>query len=169
MHILIAEDDPVHARLVEAAVRPLGARVRCVSDGQAALESVRKERFDVVVADWMMPRLDGIQLAKQLRREIRPSPLVVVVTSLDHPDARAHALTSGADAFLAKPVVAKDLRDTIAETIRRRDGAVPPKACSECVELRPVATPARGFIRPAAPFAGVALVGSTGGPVALAR
>jgi two-component system, chemotaxis family, protein-glutamate methylesterase/glutaminase len=101
--ILIAEDDQLLSKLLEAALRPSYPELTLVRDGLAALDLLRREAFDVLLTDWMMPGIDGIELIRRVRAECSPPPFIIMATVLSSPGARSLALHSGADDFLAKP------------------------------------------------------------------
>src|SRR5688572_13806868 len=103
LKILIAEDDPTSALLLENILTKKGYDVVSVRDGAEAFATLQFNAFDVLITDWMMPRLDGIGLIKKLREWIPPLPAILLVTSTSIPQAREHALESGADDFLNKP------------------------------------------------------------------
>jgi len=116
---LVAEDDPIQGRLVAQALQKAGATVEIVRDGKAARDLLGRTAYDVFVTDWMMPEVDGIELARQLR-SVPNRPFVVLVSALSLPDAKAHALSAGADEFFAKPMVAPKLVEAVAKGIARR-------------------------------------------------
>jgi DNA-binding response OmpR family regulator len=97
MKILIAEDDATSGLLLKTILTKAGYEVERAIDGKAALECLEKAQYDALLTDWMMPRMDGIQLihhARQLGRHRMP---IIVVTALVSEQAKVHALTSGAD------------------------------------------------------------------------
>ena len=108
-HILVADDN---ADMREYARRLLSERwhVETVSDGEEALRSARRSPPDVIVADVMMPGLDGFGLIRELRADsdLRAIP-VVVLSARAGDDARIEGLAQGADDYLAKPFAARDL------------------------------------------------------------
>ena len=108
----------------------------------------------------MMPRIDGIELIQRLRSRIRPAPVIIMVTATGSAEARAHALESGADDFVAKPVDAAQILATLDLCLARRRQAAEPTPIA-----RLAAPGARAGARP--PFVGVAIAASSGGPAAL--
>jgi PAS domain S-box-containing protein len=108
-HILIADDN---ADMREYVVRLLRDRyeVTAVGDGVAALESVRQRMPDLVLADVMMPRMDGFRLLKELRADERTRNLpVILVSARAGEEAKVEGIESGADDYLVKPFSAKEL------------------------------------------------------------
>jgi CheY-like chemotaxis protein len=117
--VLIAEDDPMQARIVQQSLTKAGATVEIVADGKAARDRLARGGFDAFVTDWMMPELDGIELARELKTAPN-RPVVILVTALNAPGARGHALQAGADEFLTKPLAASALVDAIVRCLTRR-------------------------------------------------
>ena len=67
MKILVADDDPTSRLIVQTALRSLGHECHTVSDGAEAWEAFQTQRPDVVISDWMMPGLTGLQLCRKIR------------------------------------------------------------------------------------------------------
>jgi DNA-binding response OmpR family regulator len=117
--ILLAEDDPIHARLLKQAFQKAGAAIDVVNDGATARQHLARGGYDAFVTDWMMPEVDGIELARELKRS-GSAPYVVLVSALTIPDAKSHALQAGANEFFAKPLVAAKLVDALAAALSSR-------------------------------------------------
>ena len=83
-------------------------------DGAAAVEAVRSERPELVIMDLMMPRLDGFQATRLIKREW-PNPRVIMVTSVSDPDYESAAYESGADAFVDKQILMSSLANTLIQ------------------------------------------------------
>ncbi|MBM4118216.1 response regulator [bacterium] len=158
--ILIAEDDGTSALLLERTLLKAGHEVRRVADGIAAFEVALREGFDVLLADWMMPGKDGLELIGDLRARLPRMPLTMVVTALASAEARQQAFQAGADDYLAKPYRPAEVLERLATLLARQgQSAAEPEAPS----LTPM--PAR---RGAAPdHLAVGIATSTGGPEAL--
>jgi CheY-like chemotaxis protein/CheY-specific phosphatase CheX len=117
--ILVAEDDPMVSRLLKQALTKAGASVDVVGDGEAAKESLRSVAYDAFVTDWMMPKLDGIELVRYLKAG-ESRPYIVLVSALNIPDAKNHAIGAGADEFFTKPLVPAKLVEALAAALARR-------------------------------------------------
>ncbi len=169
MRILIAEDDRVSATIIERIVAKVGFPCETVSDGRQAVERLAEKSFDIVLTDWMMPEMDGIALVRHIRGRPGPQPLIVMITAVSTHGALDHAMESGADDFLAKPVDASQVLKSIRTLIRRRRQATPtlPKktaagpTATKWEAAKPVAS------APPAPYVAVVIGASTGGPAAL--
>ncbi len=102
---MVADDDPIQRDLLEASLSSWGHEVVCVENGRRAWQLLQAEpRFSVLLTDWLMPELDGVELCRLLRRKQSDYYLpVILITSRDGPHDLVEALYSGADAFLKKP------------------------------------------------------------------
>ena len=102
--MLVAEDEPAANLLLTRLLQRQGFDVVTVTDGAQALARVSSEAFDVILLDWMLPALDGIEVARRVQSMKDPKPRVLMMSVLDIPAARAHASDVGAGGFLAKPI-----------------------------------------------------------------
>lgn len=119
-NILIAEDDPTSLLSLRRLLEKKGYAVTVTTDGETALSVWQSGTFRIVITDWMMPRLDGLDLCREIRRIGRqPYTCVMMLTAKQTREDRAMALGEGVDIFLTKPVVATDLiaRLQVAELI----------------------------------------------------
>lgn len=163
--VLIAEDDSLLRELLDAILRPHFPELTLVSNGLQAIAHLQENLVDVLVTDWMMPELDGIELIRRIRAESAEPPFIIMNTVLGSPEARAHALRSGADDFLAKPSRPAEMLASIQLAARRRDsGKRLPKA-------RPLIFPAPAVQQNDSPKSHIVvpIAASTGGPDALAQ
>jgi diguanylate cyclase (GGDEF)-like protein len=104
MRVLIVEDDPMSALVLRRALETMGHDVVATSDGQEAWERVQADDIRLVISDWMMPRMDGLELCRRIRGQTRRSyPYVIVVTAKRQRKDRIEALQAGADDLLSKP------------------------------------------------------------------
>jgi len=106
MRVLIADDDAVHLRQMEALLGKMGYEVLKASDGVQALKALEgPEPIPLVVADWMMPQMDGLQLCREIRKRYQDRFIhIVLLTMRDRPDDVVAGLEAGADDYLVKPV-----------------------------------------------------------------
>lgn len=110
IQILIAEDDPDIRAIVLNVVTGLGHAPSCATNGAEALELYNARGADVVVSDWMMPRMDGVQLCRCLRSQLSaPYTYFILLTALTDPEHRIAGMQAGADDFLAKPFNLSDI------------------------------------------------------------
>jgi len=102
--ILVADDDWLNRDLLQAYLKASGCEVDTAADGLAALESASRASPDLALVDVQMPRMDGLELCRALKRnpETRFMP-VVIVTALDSDEEKIRAIDAGADDFVTKP------------------------------------------------------------------
>ncbi|MHA6910968.1 ATP-binding protein [Ralstonia pseudosolanacearum] len=119
MHILVAEDHPINRELIAKQLRLLGYRVTLAEDGVAALQRLRETRFDALLTDCCMPRLDGFDLARQIRQQEQQTPggqrlpiLAITATTLAEEHARCRAV--GMDGYVLKPTTLATLQDALS-------------------------------------------------------
>ncbi len=121
LQVLLAEDDPATALVYARALHRQGHRVMHVEDGVDALAALERTPYDAIVADWMMPRMDGLELVGRVRADFAQPPALMVITAKDAPDARMQALDAGADHFAAKPITPRDLVEQLGLCVIRRE------------------------------------------------
>ena len=122
MRVLIAEDDPVSALLLRRTIEREGHAVTVAVDGAAAWRSFELERPQLLISDWMMPGLDGLQLCRRVRAaadEAEAYTYVIMLTAKAQDSDRSIAVEAGVDDFLTKPLNRVELsaRLRVAERI----------------------------------------------------
>jgi diguanylate cyclase (GGDEF)-like protein len=112
MKILIAEDDPVSRRLLEAKLVKWGYDVVVTCDGDEALKALRtKDAPKLAILDWMMPGVDGVEICGMMRREARePYIYIILLTALHRDEDLVAGMEAGADDYITKPFMANELR-----------------------------------------------------------
>lgn len=114
MRALIAEDEAVSRRLLEATLVGLGYDVTSVEDGARAWELLRVEKgIQLAVLDWMMPGLDGIEVCRRLRQRGGPYVYVILLTARDRTEDVVIGLDAGADDYVTKPFDPQELRSRL--------------------------------------------------------
>src|ERR687896_1579009 len=126
--VLVVEDERRLARLVARVLGEEGYAVETVGDGRSALMRALAETFDVLVVDWMLPDLDGVQVVRRLRAAEVGVP-VLMLTARDQIEDRVEGLDAGADDYLAKPFAFPELLARLRALTRRpwseeKDGAI---------------------------------------------
>jgi DNA-binding response OmpR family regulator len=102
MQLLVAEDDPRMARLIEQGLTEEGHHITVAHDGETALRFALAHRFDAIVLDIMLPRMDGLTVARRLRSSSNQTP-ILMLTARDTERDLISALDLGADDYLTKP------------------------------------------------------------------
>jgi two-component system, OmpR family, phosphate regulon response regulator PhoB len=121
--ILVVEDEAPLMTLLRYNLEKQGFRVEEAADGQEALLRVAEARPDLVLLDWMLPALSGIEVCRQLRRRpnTRDLPIIMVTARTEDQDA-VRALDTGADDYIAKPFAMEALLARIRALLRRSGG-----------------------------------------------
>ncbi|WAT16236.1 ATP-binding protein [Xanthomonas fragariae] len=142
MRMLVADDHEANRMVLQRLLEKAGHKVVCVNGGEQVLDAMAEEDFDAVIVDLHMPGMNGLDMLKHLRvmhaSGMRYTPVVVLSADVT-PEAIRSCEQAGARAFLAKPVVAAKLLDTLADL---------------ALSTRPLATPAASVQIPAG-FEGV--------------
>ena len=103
-NILVADDEPAIVELVRFTLEDDEVRVIAAADGDAALELARAMRPELVLLDVQMPRLDGLEVCRRLRRAPECAGMrIVMLTAAGQAADRARGLAAGADEYLTKP------------------------------------------------------------------
>jgi DNA-binding response OmpR family regulator len=130
--ILVVDDDRSTRRLIELQLRASGYAVATAGDGEAALDRIRRGRFDLVLLDVWMPGMDGLEVLKRLRDE--PSqPKVVVMTSDDTSETLLRAVRERAYRYVTKPFAPKSLDALVRSVLASAPQARP----IEVISARP--------------------------------
>jgi putative two-component system response regulator len=104
MHVLVVDDDEIARELLSNALTQAGYRVRVAADGREALAILGTTPCRLVISDWVMPEIDGIELCRQIRAGDFPSYIyVILLTSRDQTQDIVEGLSAGADDFITKP------------------------------------------------------------------
>ncbi len=115
--ILVVDDEPQIVRLVRAYLEEAGYRVAIAYDGEEALYAARQEKPDLIVLDILMPRMDGLEFIRQIRRE-QDVPIIVLTARSEETD-RIVGLEMGADDYVTKPFSPRELVARVKAVLRR--------------------------------------------------
>lgn len=120
-YLLIVEDDPDILRLLKTTLAFNGYRVFTAHNGCEGLEAVQRERPALVIADIMMPKMDGFGLLNRLRLNplTRAIPVVVITATYITPEDREFVQSIGATRFIQKPIDMEQFLATIRELLRQ--------------------------------------------------
>jgi PleD family two-component response regulator len=118
--ILVVDDDPFIARLLEIELHAAGYDVRVANSGQAALDLVHERCPELVLADVMMPNMDGFELTRRLRQDSRTSTVsVIMLTARGLSADKLEGFSVGADDYIVKPFDTPELLARIRGALRR--------------------------------------------------
>ena len=121
MRILVVEDEPAIAFGLEADLKTEGYDVEVVGDGEAATRRAREGKFDLILLDVMLPRKDGFEVCRELRRAGFKTP-IILLTARSQEVEKVMGLECGADDYVTKPFSPPELRARIKAVLRRTSG-----------------------------------------------
>jgi two-component system phosphate regulon response regulator PhoB len=130
--ILVVEDEPAIQELVSYNLELAGHRALRADNAEQALDMVRTELPDLVVLDWMLPGMSGIEFARVLRADRRTQsvPLIMLTARAEEKD-KLSGLETGADDYLTKPFSPRELNARVKAVLRRRA----PQATDDAIEV----------------------------------
>ena len=116
--ILAVDDEEVICQNIRMTMEGTGVSVDCALDGRTAVDLVKRSKqeerpYHVVLIDWKMPVMDGVETAKRIRQETSGDIPILILTSYDWPDIENEARAAGIDAFLAKPFFLTSFRQKL--------------------------------------------------------
>jgi two-component system phosphate regulon response regulator PhoB len=131
-NILLVEDEPAIQELIAANLARAGHHVLRAADAESALKLVREALPDLILLDWMLPGMSGIDFARRLRAEdrTRTVPIIMLTARGDEQD-KVIGLETGADDYITKPFSPRELVARIKAVLRRRS----PQATEDAVEF----------------------------------
>src|SRR4030067_244288 len=121
--LVVDDDDPIRFLLMDT-LAALGYKACGAINGEEALTKVAQEGVDLVVTDIRMPRLNGVDLLKQIKEKFPDLP-VLIITAYNYTYTKDQVLQSGADGFLAKPFRISKIEEQIRSILKHKTGKVP--------------------------------------------
>ena len=140
--ILVVDDDPVSRTLLERILIRAGYKVTAVENGREALRTLNENFFSIVISDWMMPEIDGIELCRAIRSTDFPGYIFfILITSRDAKEDLVLGLEAGADDYLTKPFNHAELKARLntAERILKLEKSL--KEANEAIRLLSITDP----------------------------
>ena len=122
--LLAVDDEEVICQNIQMTMEGTGVAVDCALDGRTAVQMVKQSDqegrlYDVVLLDWKMPGMDGVETARRIREEIPREVPILILTSYDWPDIEEEARAAGVDAFLPKPFFLTSFRQKVDSVLGR--------------------------------------------------
>ena len=131
-NILVIEDEPAIQALIAANLRRSGHAVFAALDAETALRLINESLPDLILLDWMLPGMSGLDLARRLRAEPRTRQVpIIMLTAKGEERDKVLGLETGADDYITKPFSPKELLARITAVLRRQR----PQATADSVEL----------------------------------
>jgi diguanylate cyclase (GGDEF)-like protein len=110
MQVLIVEDDAMSRRILQRSVERLGHQCLLAEDGEEAFDLYTNNHPEVIISDWVMPKMDGLTLCRKIRDiDEQAYPYFIVITSKTEQSHRLEGMEAGADDYLMKPLDTEDL------------------------------------------------------------
>ena len=123
--ILVADDEPNQIELMKFNLEKNGFLVKSAFNGEQALDMIYKQKPNVLIADWMMPKMSGIELCKILRSNKDTKLLPIIMLSARSEDAdKSLGLDTGADDYISKPFSPRELVSRVKALIRRTNASM---------------------------------------------
>lgn len=119
MNILLVEDDPAHAEAIQFAMRQAGHTINKIDRGEGAVRFLKSNEVDLVVLDWQLPGMNGLEVLQWIRRNLGSGIAVLFVTSRMLEADIVQALDAGADDYVVKPFRTIELVARIGALLRR--------------------------------------------------
>lgn len=136
LSILIIEDNPALAANIYDYLEACGHIPDAAPDGESGLGLLAVNRYDAIVLDWMMPRMDGMTMLERLRKEMKSTIPVIVITAKDQLEHKLKGFMTGADDYLVKPVALAELEIRLRVLMQRASAAQGGPQALEVADLR---------------------------------
>jgi DNA-binding NtrC family response regulator len=120
--ILLVDDDPEFRRAMKKLFEKSGYDVTAAGDGEEALEALGKSRFDLIISDLRMPRLDGIELMEEIKRKKVNVP-VIFITGYGEVESYMDAMNLGAFEYINKPVKGQEILSVARKALETCGGS----------------------------------------------
>src|ERR1035437_3309286 len=144
--ILIVDDESQNRRLLEVLLTPEGYTLRTAAGGKQALASIAQDPPDLILLDFLMPGVDGRQVASAVKADPATSNIpIIMLTAMDHREARLRALDAGVEEFLTKPVDRAELWLRVRNLLRLKElsdllehhqGTLEAQVCARTADLQ---------------------------------
>ena len=125
MTVLIVDDDPVACEHAKLVLEKAGVAAELAASGAEAIEKVRlrharREPYNLILVDWQMPGMDGVETARRMREIIGHESAIIILTAYRWDDVLEEALQAGVDSFIAKPLFVASLMDEFRSALKRK-------------------------------------------------
>jgi DNA-binding NarL/FixJ family response regulator len=126
--ILLVDDDILFVSLMSDFLSDAGFDITTAADGEEGLQLVKHQTFDLIIADIMMPRMDGFEMVEQIQQDPRSAHIpVVMLSAKGETSDRIHGLRAGANAFMVKPFELEELTAQLEALLRYHQSHGEPK------------------------------------------
>ena len=160
-NVLVVDDEKTVCKSCKKILTQEGYSVDVALSGQEALNKIKGNGFDVVIADWKMPEIDGIEVARRIKKE-NPNIVVIMITGYPSLESSIQAIRAGVSDYVPKPFTPEELSDVMIRALAKGHavptdlvldrlvdkGVVTPKAKPEVVETTQVEAPVTPTVTP---------------------
>ena len=128
MKVLVIDDDLVACNQAKLVLSQIGIAAETVQSGQMAVEAVklsqaRQEPFNLIIVDWQMPEMDGVETTRQIRSIIGKETAIIILTAYNWDDIFEEATSAGVDSFIAKPLFSENLINELKNVLKKKNPA----------------------------------------------
>ncbi len=125
LNVLVVDDDPVACEHAKLVLESVGIAAETVESGAAAVEAVRlrharRDPFNLILVDWKMPDMDGVETTRQIRAIAGNESAIIILTAYNWDDVLEEALAAGVDSFIAKPLFATNVMEEFRESLKKK-------------------------------------------------
>src|SRR3990172_2558037 len=117
-HVLVVEDDKDITGLLDIHLKDLNCKVSIVHDGEKGFNNILKNKYDLVVLDVMLPKMDGLEICRKVRAEKNNTPILMLTAKSEELD-KVLGLEVGADDYLTKPFSVREFIARVKAMFRR--------------------------------------------------
>ncbi len=119
------DDDIVACNQAKLVLSQIGISAEAVQSGKAAVEAVklsqaRQEPFNLIIVDWQMPEMDGLETTRQIRSAIGKDTAIIILTAYNWDDIFEEATSAGVDSFIAKPLFSENLLNELKNVLKKK-------------------------------------------------
>jgi DNA-binding response OmpR family regulator len=136
LSVLIVEDNVALAANIYDFLEGCGHQPDAAPDGESALGLIALHRYDAIVLDWMMPRMDGLSMLTRLRGELKSAIPVLLLTAKDQVENKIQGFEAGADDYMVKPIALAELEIRLRVVVTRAKAARAQARVLEVADLR---------------------------------
>ena len=125
LKVLVIDDDIVACNQAKLVLSQIGISAEAVQSGKAAVEAVklsqaRQEPFNLIIVDWQMPEMDGLETTRQIRSAIGKDTAIIILTAYNWDDIFEEATSAGVDSFIAKPLFSENLLNELKNVLKKK-------------------------------------------------
>ena len=116
--VMVIDDEPFILMMIEDKLKRAGLQVVTLRDSTTALKKIREEKPDLIILDWMMPEISGIEICKKLKSDPELSEIpVFMLTAKGQEDDERLGLSTGVERYITKPFSPRSLLEIVLERI----------------------------------------------------